>query len=628
MDRACEPAADGGRRDLLTGVFLSGAFLLLYLRTLCPTVYLGDSGEIATAISSGGVVHPPGYPLFSLLGRIALLLVPLGEPAFRIGCLVAGSAALAIGALYLLIREVGVARPAAVVAAAGYGVSWTFWSQSNRVEVYSTHVLLAALTLLFAVRYRRGGCERDLLLAALCGSLGLAHHLTIVLLGPGLLFLMGERVWIEPGVPRRLGRVAAILAAAPLLYLLLLLWARQDPLLAWGYPTNLHRLWNHASARSYHGMLHLPSGRWLGVAAARAGAIYGADFAWGSWVPALVGARVLWRRDRGLALGFAAVLLAVTGYNFCYRIDDIAAYYLTAILCGFVFLAAGLDGILARTRSGPAHAALTVAAVTLLVAVPAARNGPACDLSGATWVREFARNKLESTERNTALLVQEDQDTFPLWYVRDALHVRPDVVLIDRLFLRSAWEHYPADDSLWYLRSLRRHGIDAPLLRPAGETERGYLRGDGYLLGLLRGPLRGRALAMTFWDDPRSSGRPIVRWAGARFNVVPVGLVYRLLPKTRPLEGPSLLAESRRLWDGMVVPDPRRARTEDEIDGDYLFHHYALMLVNLGRLYAGAGQHAEAERIYLRAAACAPRYEPVLAALTSEHRLAVRDEGR
>src|SRR5438093_10998389 len=75
--------------DAWVALGLALGFLMLYLRTLCPTVYMGDSGEICTAITTGGVIHPPGYPLFSLLGRIALFLVPGGEPAFRIGCLVA-----------------------------------------------------------------------------------------------------------------------------------------------------------------------------------------------------------------------------------------------------------------------------------------------------------------------------------------------------------------------------------------------------------------------------------------------------------------------------------------------------------------------------------------------------------
>src|SRR5437870_13867016 len=96
-------------------------FLILYLRTLCPTVYLGDSGEICTAIATGGVIHPPGYPLFSILGRAALVLIPWGEPAFRIGCVVALAAAAAVGTLYLLARELGASPVASASGAAAFG---------------------------------------------------------------------------------------------------------------------------------------------------------------------------------------------------------------------------------------------------------------------------------------------------------------------------------------------------------------------------------------------------------------------------------------------------------------------------------------------------------------------------
>src|SRR5438046_3069404 len=95
------------RTDTAVGLGLAAAFRCLYLRTLCPTVYLGDPGDFCTAIATGGVPHPPGYPLFSLLGRAALALIPVGEPAFRIGCVVAGAAAAAVAALYLLAREIG-----------------------------------------------------------------------------------------------------------------------------------------------------------------------------------------------------------------------------------------------------------------------------------------------------------------------------------------------------------------------------------------------------------------------------------------------------------------------------------------------------------------------------------------
>src|SRR3989338_662013 len=43
---------------------------LIYLHNLTRDIYSGDIGDLVTAAYVGGVAHPPGYPLFSLLGFI------------------------------------------------------------------------------------------------------------------------------------------------------------------------------------------------------------------------------------------------------------------------------------------------------------------------------------------------------------------------------------------------------------------------------------------------------------------------------------------------------------------------------------------------------------------------------
>ena len=43
----------GGWREAFVPAGLFLGVLLLYLRTLCPTVYMGDAGEIATASTTG-----------------------------------------------------------------------------------------------------------------------------------------------------------------------------------------------------------------------------------------------------------------------------------------------------------------------------------------------------------------------------------------------------------------------------------------------------------------------------------------------------------------------------------------------------------------------------------------------
>jgi len=46
------------------------AVTLLYFHNLTHDIYSGDIGDLVTAAYVGGIAHPPGYPLFTLLGFI------------------------------------------------------------------------------------------------------------------------------------------------------------------------------------------------------------------------------------------------------------------------------------------------------------------------------------------------------------------------------------------------------------------------------------------------------------------------------------------------------------------------------------------------------------------------------
>jgi hypothetical protein len=580
---------------------LAAGYLVLYLRTLCPTVYLGDSGEIATAIATGGVIHPPGYPLYGLLGRLALWAVPLGEPAFRIGCVTALAAAVAVAVLYLLAREAG-ARPATAFPAAGlYGVGFTFWSQSTRVEVYSLHVLLALVVLLGTLRYRRSGRLGDLALAAGAAGLGLGHHLTLVLLAPAALILCGPRLWNDPKPLRRVAVCGALLALGPALWLLLMVWARTEPLQSWGHAVTLPLLWGHVTARLYQGVFLKPPD----VAAAQAwarelGRLAPDNFPWllGCLVP--LGAWSLARRDRGALAGLGAAAFAIAVFNLCYRIADIAPYYLVPWALGYVGVALGIELVRSRLRH-PGLQALALVAAFCAVPLVAARNAPACDLSRATWVREFARQKLESVDPNGVLITQDDPDCFPIWYVHDLLRVRPDVLPLDRLLTRGAWNSFDRDPSLWYLYRLRRQGVGNSVPAAHDAALRRELGRDGYLIRLLEHELRNRPLCVTFLRT--STGNRLnafLRWVYAHRVPVPLGLVIRLHPATAPVQLPELIAENRTRWERIALPDLHDARTDQEMAPDYVIRHYSTMLTNFAGLYESAGRSGEARVIQRR----------------------------
>src|SRR5215510_7343726 len=100
-------AADMFQSSKLRLGFASAVFiaaLLLYIRTLAPTVTLVDSGELIVAARTLGVAHPPGFPLYVLLAHLATLF-PVGNVAVRVNTASALFAALASAVLAVVLLE-------------------------------------------------------------------------------------------------------------------------------------------------------------------------------------------------------------------------------------------------------------------------------------------------------------------------------------------------------------------------------------------------------------------------------------------------------------------------------------------------------------------------------------------
>jgi tetratricopeptide (TPR) repeat protein len=79
--------------------------LTAFVYFMSPSVTLQDSGELVTGAYNFGVPHPPGYPLWAFLGWVWRHIVPIGNPAYRIGLMSAFSGALLTGFLTLLMTR-------------------------------------------------------------------------------------------------------------------------------------------------------------------------------------------------------------------------------------------------------------------------------------------------------------------------------------------------------------------------------------------------------------------------------------------------------------------------------------------------------------------------------------------
>jgi hypothetical protein len=130
----------------------TGGAVLAYLRTICPTVVPGDSGELITACFTLGIAHWPGYPLYVILGNIALNIFTTAEPAYVMNLMSVAFGVLTVGLLYAIIYHfIRIPFLAASVSLL-FGFGQTFWSQTVIAEVYTLHAVVGTTHPLGTIR--------------------------------------------------------------------------------------------------------------------------------------------------------------------------------------------------------------------------------------------------------------------------------------------------------------------------------------------------------------------------------------------------------------------------------------------------------------------------------------------
>lgn len=180
--------------------------LVLYVGTLAPTVLWGDSAglqrQAALLELRGGAL---GHPLWVVLAH-PLMRLPWGDAAWRANLFAALAGASVWPFLYFLARRERASPWSSAAAAGMLGLSHTFWLHAVQAEVYTLLLgFWAAVLLALPV----GSARRRPLRWGLAGflwGLGLANHILLAALLPGLLaWFWAERGRTEDAVAFALG---------------------------------------------------------------------------------------------------------------------------------------------------------------------------------------------------------------------------------------------------------------------------------------------------------------------------------------------------------------------------------------------------------------------------------------
>src|SRR5215216_7305344 len=187
------------RPSYLAAAIVSAAVLILYLVTLAPSTAMWDTSEYITAAYTLGLPHPPGNPLFVLIGRVFAILPIASTVALRINILAALCSSVSAGMWFLITERVLVSWFAerwqrilgGALAALIGATAFTVWNQSVVNEkVYTVSLVGIAICSWLMIRWcddpdgRKA--DRILVLVAYLLGLGYSNHMAGMLAAPAV----------------------------------------------------------------------------------------------------------------------------------------------------------------------------------------------------------------------------------------------------------------------------------------------------------------------------------------------------------------------------------------------------------------------------------------------------------
>lgn len=461
---------------LVTALFV----LIIYLFTLAPSVVQIDSGELAAVQATLGIAHPTGYPLFTMLGYLFSLIPLPFTKIFQLNILAAIYCSAAVGVftytikycldnLFVFKKKISIQKEAAkkekkkgkyqiekavnkeelsenikLITAVFGGLilafSRTFWFQSTSVEVYSLHLLLITLIILFLLKAYVKSFENDKLshwlVFAFFLALGFTNHLTTLMILPATAYLYFLRYKFTSASFARLGlMILLFIVVLVAVYSYLPLRASHNPIINWGNPIDWERIYRHVTGKQYQ--------VWLFTSFDSAGKQF--SYFWSilpfeffvGLVLVIVGLFASLFKLRTLGLFILITFVFTVLYSINYDIHDIDSYFLLAFVMLAFFATFGALKIL-EMKSLPKNYGLIGLAIVLVIQL--FFNFIKINQSGVYTFEDYTKATMSTVPENSIIFsYQWDYFISASYYYQFVEDYRRDITVIDKELLRRSW---------------------------------------------------------------------------------------------------------------------------------------------------------------------------------------------
>ncbi len=482
-------------------ILLFGLALSLYIFTLAPGLLPADAGEFQTVAPLLGVAHPPGFALYTLLGRLFIGLARVGTYAYRLNLFSAVTAALTLVLVHRAVYRLTASHLAGLVAAFVLGVSTTFWSQATTTNIRSLAALLTALAALALIEYRLQPTANRLAFIGFCLTLAVVHHLSLAFIA--VVFALAA-LWFTPrplwsGLFRHWeGMKIALATLAPLL-LLLYFPLRAGAFLAPPNIATLPGLLQHVLATGFGGdFFYFATLAALPDRLAILLNIFRFQFNAAAVILLALGLVLFFLRDWKLALALTAAFALHCFIAITYRAPQTVEYLLPAYVV--LVIAAGGSG---RWTVGSEREA--VGDISLQRAATVGRHFSFVIFHSSLFIAS-----LFIASRNLPSYLALARDDSTRTYAESALALAPP----DALILAS-W-HYATP--LWYLQHIEGKRLDVTV-------EYVYPQGTSLAQNWVDAITANMAARPTLVTDYYPQ-----EYAAASFHFAPVGLLWQAFP--------------------------------------------------------------------------------------------------
>ncbi|MFH1283421.1 MAG: DUF2723 domain-containing protein [bacterium] len=582
----------------LLGVFF--VFLYTLYGSIAP---YRDSGDLIVSSFTLGIAHPPGYFLYTILGKLFINLIPWGNIAYRVQIYSALFASLNGIMIVVILKEIlksysneGIKTDWILSGFIITGLISVFtpamWSLSQVAEMYTQQAAMSLFIVWLVLKFylsRSGFINFEYIyLASFMFGLTLGMHQTVIFFMPGYLYIIIKKLYLCRSNLSKMN-VVGLAGVSMLMFILGLslyiyapLRSFQEPVMDWGNPENIRNFWRLISRADY-GMFKLHPEESAIISSfnnifVQIKYFYLNLIKQFNPVFILVAILGIWQSYRAGLFGFLFMLFVISGPVFSlaanlpvhertsYPILEPNMILPSLVIALWIGMAFPFINRLSKSLKVPLY--ILIAGLIILHILV---KFPNYNRRDNFLAHDYGRNIFRSLEKNSFIFDPDDSTTFITEYLSKVHSLRLDVMKM--VLFRTRWG----------AERLTR-------LYPEYMPEHIQSNAQEYLNEFFR---KNISVVPIYADLPLK--------VPDQFDYFPQGIMYRLLKREKNHSVERLYKRSNDLWNFYNVRLTLGALNQKDFFNEQILAYYMSGCNNLGLRYASAGDYSQALRRYHKA---------------------------